>query len=36
MLLRLADEKDDELVNALFRSGKWNDHRDADVHNALM
>ena len=27
--LRLADESDDELVNALFRSGKWKDHRDA-------
>ena len=23
MPLRLADESDDELVNALFRSGKW-------------
>ena len=27
--LRLADESDDELVNALFRSGKWKDHKDA-------
>ena len=25
----LADESDDELVNALFRSCKWKDHRDA-------
>ena len=27
--LRLADESDDELENALFRSGKWKDHQDA-------
>ena len=27
--LRLADELDDELVNALFSSGKWKDHKDA-------
>ena len=29
MPLRLADESDDELVNALFRSGEWKDHKDA-------
>ena len=29
MPLRLADESDDELENALFRSGKWKDHKDA-------
>ena len=29
--LRLADESDDELVNAVFKSGKWKDHRDALV-----
>ena len=29
MPLRLADESDDDLVNALFRSGKWKDHKDA-------
>ena len=29
MPLRLADESDDEFVNALFRSGKWKDHKDA-------
>ena len=27
--LPLADESDDELVNAFFRSGKWKDHKDA-------
>ena len=27
--LRLADESDDELVNALFRSGKWKNHKDS-------
>ena len=27
--LRLADELDDELVNALFSSGKWKEHKDA-------
>ena len=27
--LRLADESNDELMNALFRSGKWKDHKDA-------
>ena len=27
--LRLADESDDELVNAIFRSSKWKDHKDA-------
>ena len=29
MPLRLADESDDDLVNALFRNGKWKDHKDA-------
>ena len=29
VLLRLADESDDELVNAHFRSGKWKYHKDA-------
>ena len=28
-LLRLADELNNELVNALFSSGKWKDHKDA-------
>ena len=29
VLLQLADESDNELMNALFRSGKWKDHKDA-------
>ena len=31
-----ASKSDNELVNALFMSGKWKDHRHATCHNALV